>query len=146
MTKPVKPTVCAIHKSHSPRPLSTEAHHILPRAWQAIWSPPDDKRLLWAPKTIDLCPTGHSNVHRIIVDLMHDFEAHGVKSGPDVQGLIDEYRRTYAAGRMNELPIAAQAPLQWLQRGGTLDVLWANKQYGYGLSTRIVPTRDVEAP
>lgn len=45
---------CQVHRYHSPVPLNSATHHILPRSWGG-----GDE----AANLIRLCPTGHENVH-----------------------------------------------------------------------------------
>jgi hypothetical protein len=73
---------CQLHKRHRPKNETVEIHHIVPRGWQHIaWQPkqpwPDEAKdpyeagiMLWDARTIDLCPTGHRNVHFYIVQFM----------------------------------------------------------------------------
>ena len=32
-------TPCELHRVHTPKPLSSELHHIIPVAWQLLWKP-----------------------------------------------------------------------------------------------------------
>jgi len=70
---------CSAHRWHYPRPLTSEAHHVIPVAWQLFWQPPkapfpgrdpNGRGLLWDARTVTLCPTGHRNVHALIVQMM----------------------------------------------------------------------------
>lgn len=112
-------SVCAVHRSHAPRNLTIEVHHIVPVGWQhiAAWQPamppfpgPDTEGRgeLWDDRTIVLCPTGHRNVHTLIVALMHG-----------------EKPRKSA-----ELPIAQDALARFQAVGGDLDVLRAAGEWG----------------
>lgn len=60
---------CVAHRYHWPKPLAQELHHVVPQAWQKFWQP-ELQTGLWHPETVALCPTGHRNVHRIIVAKM----------------------------------------------------------------------------
>src|SRR4051794_24334408 len=69
---------CALHKEHRPPALTTELHHVIPRAWQATWAPPTAPfpgtyagQRLWDARTVELAPTCHRNVHALIVRVMH---------------------------------------------------------------------------
>jgi len=56
--------MCVLHKQHgSAEPLAEEVHHIWPRAMGG----PDIKE-----NRVSICPTGHTNVHRLIHLLLHD--------------------------------------------------------------------------
>jgi len=70
---------CSLHRFHYPRPLTSEAHHVIPVAWQLFWQPaqplfpgkdPDGRGNLWDTRTVTLCPSGHRNVHVLIVKMM----------------------------------------------------------------------------
>lgn len=64
---------CALHPTHSPTNLTVELHHVVPQAWQHVWQPALaklDTNGLWDPRTVAICPTGHRNVHALIVRLM----------------------------------------------------------------------------
>ena len=73
---------CELHKTHSPRNLTVEFHHLVPVAWQQKVQPfpdpapfsgidPDGRGRLWDARGIWACPTGHRNVHDWIELLMH---------------------------------------------------------------------------
>lgn len=74
------PQGCQLHKTHQPKNLTVEWHHLIPVAWQlhttlTIPPPfpgidPDGRGELWDCRGIWLCPTGHRNVHRWIVAMM----------------------------------------------------------------------------
>jgi hypothetical protein len=116
---------CQAHRYHSPKPLYSEIHHVVPRAWQATWVP-EGAHGLWAPQTIALCPTGHRNVHRVIHALM---EA-GVGSD-DPQVAHDGYR-DHGGPRVGvkEWVIAFDALLAFRRAGGSLELLRAAGQFG----------------
>lgn len=57
---------CEARRFHVPKALSTDDHHVIPQAWQRL----EDKHKLFAPQTVELCPTCHRNVHYWIVRLM----------------------------------------------------------------------------
>lgn len=48
---------CACSKRHSPRVVATDTHHVLPRSWKG----PDV-----AANRVELCPTTHRQVHRLL--------------------------------------------------------------------------------
>jgi hypothetical protein len=131
---------CSIHRYHRPRPLTTEQHHVLPRAWQAVWQPEEyDGKKLWLPKTIPLCPTGHRSVHHILVEIMHEFE-HLIGTervyGFDLEvPLLAKAEANIKAkhGNTNEFPIACLAPRLWKSKFGLLKTLLNRKQYGQAL-------------
>jgi hypothetical protein len=75
--------ICSLHTSHSPVNLTIEDHHVIPRAWQRFFAPAPDPsnaellypghyggETLWDARTVPICPTGHRNVHAIIVATM----------------------------------------------------------------------------
>ncbi len=65
---------CSLHTSHSPSALTVEQHHVIPQSWQRFWVPPgatvSGSLQLWDARTVPICPTGHRNVHTIIVAAM----------------------------------------------------------------------------
>ena len=72
---------CELHKLHVPHTLTMEFHHLIPVAWQLFWQPteephpgddPNGRGHLWDDRGAWLCPTGHRNVHHLIVAAMHD--------------------------------------------------------------------------
>ena len=111
-------TPCSIHKFHAPRPLTVEAHHIVPQAWQHS----DGTVRLWAPKVVYLCPTGHRNVHDCIVRMMKWMEASKQYSP------IVAYRALKFRSR--EAKIALDGLQQWIASGRTIEYLLSVKQYG----------------
>lgn len=52
---------CGLHKAHAPMPLYTQRHHILPKAWGGA-----DSEL----NVIELCGTGHDNVHFVLNEMV----------------------------------------------------------------------------
>lgn len=114
---------CVAHKSHAPKPAYCELHHLIPQAWQAFYLPPtSSKRRLWAPATVALCPTGHRNIHVKIVAMMKAVEAAG-RDDPLVAA--KEFRRTH------ETEIAYAALAGFVDHGGSLLALCAQRLYGY---------------
>jgi hypothetical protein len=72
---------CELHVAHDPAPMTSEWHHVLPVAWQLYWKPrgpephpgedPNGRGHLWDSRGVWLCPTGHKNVHWVLVRAMH---------------------------------------------------------------------------
>lgn len=129
---------CEIHRYHRPKVLRTENHHVIPRAWQKMWVPPGYDEMnapaLWASATVALCPTSHSNVHVLLVKFMREYERAG---GNATDSIIQAHKRVIEMhGRSHELRIAMQAPELFIARGGNLDQLISNKNYGYGAAVR----------
>lgn len=48
---------CHVHLGHHPAPQNVARHHIVPTSWDG----PDEVSNL-----IDICPTGHENVHTLL--------------------------------------------------------------------------------
>lgn len=123
---------CELHRYHRPHPLRIENHHVIPRAWQRVWTPPgvttgDD---LWYDATMPLCPTSHSNVHIVLVRLMRDYERQQGTPAERIHGAFKTVVREY--GRDRELSVALMSPELWLDKGGDLGHLIDMGQYGYG--------------
>jgi len=55
--------VCALHRYHSPIPVSHDLHHVIPRSMGG----PDT-----AANIVSVCPTGHRNVHVCITRMLRD--------------------------------------------------------------------------
>ena len=53
---------CQVHRTHSPIPLRTVPHHIQPQAMGG----PDV-----AANKVQVCDTGHFNIHRLLDDLLN---------------------------------------------------------------------------
>ncbi len=126
---------CSIHTYHWPKPRSSESHHIIPRAWQHVWSPlsvPEGR--LWDETTVELCPTGHRNVHRYLVWLMRRVAQADKAHSEDRRLEIALLKIRTEVGFGKELNVAVQAPTRWLQIGGSLQYLIDKQQYGYGLN------------
>ena len=73
---------CELHRTHRPRNLTVEEHHVIPRAWQLLWLAPggDPRQEIWHPETITLCPTGHRNVHFWLVKYMKEGSGDAIPS------------------------------------------------------------------
>jgi hypothetical protein len=82
---------CALRHQHTPQPRYLERHHVIPRAWQHFFVPPEhdisppahppDRNGVWYPVTELLCRTGHGNVHYWIERAMKAYVS--VPTGPD---------------------------------------------------------------
>jgi hypothetical protein len=117
---------CSARRLHVPRPPATlDEHHVIPRAWQAFWSPGGvaavvdlagdverpggeielERDHLWDPRTVTLCPNCHRAVHERIVQLMHGG----------------------GAGFDHVAPIARLALQRWQDAGGSIELL---RQHG----------------
>lgn len=125
---------CQIHKEHSPANLTAELHHAIPVAWQLHWQPtvapfpgrdPDGRGELWDARTVTICPTGHRNVHRWIVELMHACTGENpMQAAIAVKAL---YHRT---ARGPQFDWAVQALVRFKEAGGSLQVLIAAGEWG----------------
>lgn len=51
---------------HSPLPLWTDRHHVIPKYLSALLGQPID------PRTVSLCATEHVNIHHAIVHLINE--------------------------------------------------------------------------
>lgn len=111
---------CEIHVTHLPKALTLESHHVIPQAWQHFWRPSlgdGDLRVLkvpalWDPRTVELCPTGHRNVHEWIVTLMRGvgglplYAPRGARKERELAQIgLDRFR---SAGGNLELLVAAR--------------------------------------
>lgn len=54
-------TDCAVHRTHTPKPLGVVVHHVQPKAMGG----PDVEA-----NRVTVCPTGHLNIHRLLDDLL----------------------------------------------------------------------------
>lgn len=111
---------CSLHRSHQPRPVVIELHHLLPRAWEHAFPSPttlpagavpghDADGPLWDVRTVALCPTAHRNVHAALVAM--------VRGRPHV-------------GSPRERKVARLALSRAAEAGITIPMLLAAKQYG----------------
>lgn len=79
MSNPPTPATCAAHRVHVPRLWApVEAHHYIPREWQALTTPAAPGPVVagvWDPRTVPLCRTGHGNTHYWIVRLSRAVKA-----------------------------------------------------------------------
>lgn len=122
-------TLCQLHRFHAPKALRVEHHHVIPQAWQRVWQPrywprPDD---LWFSQTTPLCPTSHSNVHTLLVEIMKAYEQR--RDLEDAHYFVKKTR-----GRTKEITVAMYAPQLWISEGGSLDHLVEMGQYGRGIA------------
>lgn len=111
--------ICEIHRTHRPRNLTVEEHHVVPQAWQHLWVPASEPMVygpLWHPETITLCPTGHRNVHFWLVKYMKEGTGESVPtiSRPTV-----------------EQATAQDGLILFKQAGGSLAFLRDQHAYGY---------------
>lgn len=112
---------CEAHRTHRPRNLTVEEHHIIPQAWQHLWIPQTPQAIiaaagLWHPETMTLCPTGHRNVHFWLVKYMKE----GLnESIPSIN------RPT------TEQTTAQDAMILFTHAGGSLAFLREQHAYGY---------------
>ena len=60
-------TPCEAHRLHRPRAMTIELHHVIPQAWQNMVL---HSEVLFDKRTVALCPTGHRNVHALLVTMM----------------------------------------------------------------------------
>lgn len=58
----IKTGKCALRRAHTPIPIETEWHHILPKAMGGLD--------VW-PNKIELCALCHDNVHALMFKLAH---------------------------------------------------------------------------
>lgn len=121
---------CSLHKTHEPRNLTVEEHHVIPRAWQRFYAPSltpvyaghYDGEPLWDARTVPICPTGHRNTHALIVRTMRqvatteseDIGAAAKAAGVAVHtptgatALLALERFTAAGGKLLELTAAGE--------------------------------------
>jgi hypothetical protein len=85
---------CVMHRYHSPRLLLCEAHHIFPKYMQELaWGEVRDQ------DKVPACPTGHTNLHLAIADILAGREwrnrySHSeIKYAATAYKMFDEARR-----------------------------------------------------
>lgn len=122
---------CAAHKTHRPKlwaPL--ELHHVIPREWQAFYTPTPSTVsgtlpppttavatvVLWDARTVALCRTGHGNVHYWIVRLMREVKAKRTEDPALASAAL-------VGGRTEEQRIALLALTRMVEAGGSLVAL-----------------------
>lgn len=99
---------CELHKIHIPKALTSELHHVIPQAWQN-WKLGAER--LFDKRTIELCPTGHRNVHYWLVRYMKGLDATPKKPN-------------------KEQAIALMAIQRWQDMGYSIEDLRAQKLWG----------------
>ncbi|MGH2878962.1 MAG: hypothetical protein ACRDK4_05060 [Solirubrobacteraceae bacterium] len=124
---------CQIHKKHSPANLTAELHHVIPVAWQLFWQPavapspgrdPDGRGMLWDARTVAICPTGHRNVHKWIVELMHACKSE------DPMEAAATVKSLYRTARGSQFDWAVQALVRFKEAGGSLQALVNAGEWG----------------
>lgn len=124
---------CEVHVDHSPQATYQEIHHIIPRAWQAFWQPAlppfpsrADGQQLWDGRTVNVCRTGHGNIHFWIVAMMKAYtpEMTVLEVTTKVRVLNAEH-----VGH-NDYAWAIQALERYQQVGGDLAALIYAGQFG----------------
>jgi hypothetical protein len=133
---------CTVHRVHAPRPLTVELHHVIPQAWQQVFTGPlrpepeilaasrrvpgrgSEGRKLWDARTVALCPTGHRNVHAWIVRIMH------LCPGEDPAVATHLARHGDRRARGAEFDLAVLALTRFKDAGGQLQALVAARQWG----------------
>lgn len=118
---------CAAHAYHAPIPRYLEKHHVIPRAWQAYWTPPEltqsSHPTLWAPETVLLCRSGHGNVHWLLEAMMYHYQG----------SIHDAFEAATAdltsVGRQEHI-IARSAMERYEAAGGDLSLLVSAGLYG----------------
>lgn len=113
-------TFCVLHRVHRPKALTVELHHVIPQAWQQVFTTPhvddgaslaqdhsltdwvpghgDQGRMLWDARTVALCPTGHRNVHHHLVLAMRGVTPRRVRGKEHALALLAMERFTAAGG------------------------------------------------
>lgn len=128
------PADCVLHKGHRPAHLTTEFHHVVPVAWQLMWQPPEPWRFpgydpdgrgkLWDNRGVEVCPTGHRNVHFWLVRLMHAVTGENPVQAAKAVRAIDSKARGI------EFQTALWALVRWKEGGGSLQMLVAAHEWG----------------
>jgi hypothetical protein len=120
---------CEAHKAHRPEPTYLEYHHVIPQAWQKLWKPDGKKAVIWDPRTVALCRTGHGNVHYWLVKMMKTFADLSTKDAyvitPSVAVLLKGEK--YVRREVNTAHLAMD---RWVAAGGSLKALWDNDHFG----------------
>lgn len=91
-TLPFEERLCRCVKSHSPKPLVVEEHHILP---QYIQRQRHGGKLV-DRQTVTLCPSGHRNVHKALDPFAEGGEL-GELRNRYLQGVVEEGARRISA-------------------------------------------------
>lgn len=139
------PRPCQGHRTHAPKALYTESHHVVPQAWQALWQPetpwpeqgrsPDHAGLvLWDARTVDWCRTGHGNTHFLLVRMMQTYaRSPSLSGGSPGHGKGMAEMLASSAGLRSpraELKGAKLAIERWVDAGGSLRFLVEHGQFG----------------
>jgi hypothetical protein len=132
---------CVLHSDKSRLPsFYRELHHVIPQAWQAFWCPPSQSRPStrpWDARTEPCCPTGHRNVHYLLVLMMKEWQSWDIQAQevPRIFAVKSQVTRNLRGGGYSVAPseadMAAQAMVRWSEWGGDLNALCARKLYGY---------------
>lgn len=125
-------------------PLYQEQHHIIPQDWQDEFRPAQNVRtpwavggVLWDNRTINVCRTGHGNIHFLLVLFMKERERLGPAMIDDDVGvdririnivgrLRDQGKRVSSADAF----WAMSAMIRWVTYGLSLMDLCNNHSYG----------------
>jgi hypothetical protein len=114
-----------VHGSHRPEALTLVFHHIVPREWQSEWAPGvgkpqwGDRHKLWAPDCIQVCPTGHANIHYHIRGIQDHLRVVALHTSMEYS--VEVVKSYYPQTR--EAKVAKQAFLNWATSGGSWDVI-----------------------
>jgi hypothetical protein len=121
----------ACHVYHWPPPEDADYHHVIPRAWQLFGNPghrPTSREGIWHPDVIKLTPSCHRAVHNRIVAIMKAYAQTRVGAEPVVQQL--DRVLDAVSGRGKLWLFAAQAPVGWINEGGSLRELCGARLWG----------------
>lgn len=125
---------CTLHKTHEPANLTVEMHHVIPQAWQHFWVPAGEtvssSTLLWDPRTTPICPSGHRNVHHLLVEIMHGIEIAQAEDTAAILRILEAVEARHHHGHKAELETAKLAYQRWVERGGVLLALTASGEWG----------------
>lgn len=127
---------------------------MIPQAWQAFWQPPEPwpnqglspdryvatggKLMLWDARTLNLCRTGHGNVHFWLVRAMRAYSSVLGDYGSNSSRFIDEAWALVRAGARKDgikiakadAAVALLAMTRWDAAGGSLLALSRAGMYG----------------
>lgn len=128
---------CVAHRYHQPVPRYLEEHHVVPRAWQAAWRPPDTPGTIWHPETVLVCRDGHGNIHYWI----EQFMLHVRLDDTPEEAARRVLNRAQNVGRQEHV-IARRALERWVSNGGSLTFLAERGLNGgiYGGNTNVTPS------
>lgn len=129
---------CGSHRYHWPKNQTAEDHHVIPQAWQQLWTPTgrysfenalpvDTVKRLWDARTVPLCPTGHRNVHYWMVAMMKSIRA---RIAPEFMGQYTSQnyldwavKEALPKRRNTEMKVALLGLQRFADAGGSLKVL-----------------------